>query len=73
MLHYTKLLSLLGPLVRIWCMRFEAEHQILLAYARNCKNKINIPYSIATKHQLEMTYYFIAADSDCTHIIKHLI
>ena len=52
MVHYPKLLSLLGPLVRIWCMRFEAKHQILLAYARICKNKINIPYSIATKHQL---------------------
>lgn len=68
MVHYPKLILLLGPLVRVWCMRFEAKHRVLLAYGRNCQNKINIPQSLAIKHQLSMTYFFLNKTKDVTVI-----
>lgn len=34
MLHYHRSLNNIGPLINIWCMRFEANHQKFKAYAR---------------------------------------
>lgn len=34
-------------------------HLKSIAYARNCKNKTNLPLSIAIKHQLALTYHFV--------------
>ena len=44
-------LSRLGPMVRTWCMRFEAKHERLKKLAACLGNFINIPWTLASRHQ----------------------
>ena len=41
----------LGPLVRIWSMRYEAKHSYFKRLAVFSGNFINLPYSLAKRHQ----------------------
>lgn len=40
-----------GPLVRHWTMRFEAKHSYFKQLAQAMGNFINLPYSLAMRHQ----------------------
>jgi hypothetical protein len=51
MLHYHRAIKRFGPLINIWCMRFEANHQKLKQYARITSN-VNLPLSLVQKNQL---------------------
>lgn len=43
-----------GPLVHLWCMKFEAKHKESKATATSSNLKINIGTTIAFKHQLKL-------------------
>jgi len=45
-----------GPLVRHWTMRYEAKHSYFKQLANSMGNFINIPYSLAMRHQLYHCY-----------------
>ena len=45
------LCMMFGPLIRTWCMRFEAKQAYFKDVARRLKNFKNLPYSLAKWHQ----------------------
>ncbi len=52
-----------GPLVRHWTMRFEAKHSYFKRLAQSMGNFINIPYSLAMRHQ-QLQCYWSTNDRD---------
>ena len=45
-----------GPLVRHWTMRYEAKHAYFKTLAQSMGNFINVPYSLAMRHQQLQCY-----------------
>ena len=45
-----------GPLVRHWTMRYEVKHSYFKKLAQSMGNFINLPYSLAMRHQLLQCY-----------------
>ena len=45
-----------GPLIHHWTMRFEAKHRYFKKLATTMGNYINIPYSLAVRHQCLQAY-----------------
>lgn len=59
---YPRLIEEIGPLIRHWCMRYEAKHRFfkrILAVKGNFKN---VPYTMARSHQLSAATHVL----DCT-------
>ena len=56
MSHYAMLTLQLGPLIRLWTLRFECKHQYFKRYARRSRNFINIAKMLANRHQLQQAY-----------------
>ena len=48
-----------GPLVKHWTMRFEAKHNHLKKLAQNIGNFINIPLTLASRHQYWQCYKWL--------------
>ena len=53
LLHYPGQLLKHGPLRRLWCMRFEAYHQVLKRTIANSRQRKNVCRSIALRHQVQ--------------------
>ena len=45
-----------GPLVRHWTMRYEAKHSYFKRLTQSMNNFINLPYSLASRHQQYQCY-----------------
>ena len=45
-----------GPMVRTWCMRYEAKHQYFKRLAGFMGNFTNVAYTLAERHQAQMCY-----------------
>lgn len=45
-----------GPLIRHWTMRFEAKHAYFKGLAQSLGNFINLPHSLAMRHQHLLCY-----------------
>lgn len=58
LLHYSRVMRSSGPLRYLSCMRGESKNKESKEFAAVAKNRINICYTIATKHQLKLNYYF---------------
>lgn len=61
-LHYSRLISELGPVRQLWCMRYEAKHQYFKKVASKLNNCKNITKSFATKHQLHQCWEQASSD-----------
>lgn len=59
MLHYPHIIKNCGPLKYLSSIRFEAKHQVILAYKSNITNRRNICYSICKKQAFEFAYFLI--------------
>lgn len=46
-----------GPLKQYWTMRFEAKHSYFKKLAQNIGNFINLPFTLALRHQKLQCYY----------------
>jgi len=44
----------IGPLVNIWCMRFEAKHKESKIESHIITSRKNLPFTLAMKHQLKL-------------------
>ena len=55
MIHYPRLLKKIGPLIHMWCMRFEAKHIFFKKSKKNFKNFIK---SLVNPHQRQQAFYF---------------
>ena len=60
--HYPMLIKKVGPLSRLWCMRFESKHQRAKKLLHISGNFKNIPKSCAVRHQLDLAYRLMKED-----------
>ena len=51
LVHLPSQIMMFGPLIRAWCMGFEAKHAYFKDIARRLKNFKNLPLSLAKRHQ----------------------
>jgi hypothetical protein len=56
LVHYADLVIKLGPLVRVWTMRFESKHKYFKQCIRKSQNFKNVCKSMAERHQLLQAY-----------------
>lgn len=54
MLHFHTIIKKFGPLITLWCMRYEAKHRISKISANTSSNRRNICIGLAIKHQLQL-------------------
>lgn len=54
MLHYPRLMLRLGPLVNLWCMRFEAKHKEFKIESHIITSRKNLPFTLAFKYLLRL-------------------
>lgn len=54
MLHYADIIRLVGPVVHMSTIRYEAKHQVFKRLAKKTNNFRNINKTLATKHQHHM-------------------
>ena len=57
MINLEKRLYRCGPLIRMWCMRYEAKHSYFRKMAHVIHNFKNVAKSLATHHQSLMCYH----------------
>lgn len=50
--HYPRLIKIFGPLRFYMCLRSEAKHQESKRRVQGMRNYINLPYTLAVRHQL---------------------
>ncbi|XP_026018914.1 uncharacterized protein LOC113019411 [Astatotilapia calliptera] len=55
MIHYPRCIRKIGPLIHMWCMRFEAKHKF---FKRSVKNFKNITKTLVKKHQNQLAFHF---------------
>lgn len=51
-IHYPDIIPEIGPLEPLSCMRMEAKHKEGKNIAHSSANRINLPYTITKRHQL---------------------
>lgn len=56
LVHYPSIIKKVGPPIHFWAMRGEAMHRPLKQVARSTTSRINIPKTIAIRHQLKFTH-----------------
>lgn len=59
-IHYPDIIPEIGPLEPLSCIRMEAKHREGKQIAHSSPNRINLPYSIAKRHQLKFCCRLLA-------------
>ncbi|KAK3739661.1 hypothetical protein QZH41_014201, partial [Actinostola sp. cb2023] len=57
MIHLPRTILRLGPMVRSWCIRFEAKHNFFKKLAITIGNFKNITLTLAKRHQQWLCYH----------------
>lgn len=57
MLHYSGVIRRLGPLVHLWCMRYESKHNYFVRLSEKVCNFKNICKTLATRHQEHISFH----------------
>lgn len=65
LVHLPSTIMKFGPLIRSWCMRFEAKHSYFKDLSRIIKNFKNLPYSLSYRHQCMQFAENISIDQTC--------
>ena len=55
MIHYPRCIKKIGPLIHVWCMRFEAKHKF---FKKSVKNFKNLTKSLVKQHQRQLAFYY---------------
>ncbi|XP_041935316.1 uncharacterized protein LOC121697735 [Alosa sapidissima] len=55
MIHYPRCIKKIGPLIHMWCMRFEAKHYF---FKKSVKNFKNLTKSLVKQHQRQLAFYY---------------
>lgn len=58
--HYGEIMKSVGPVVNIWCMRFEGKHKEIQSAAKISSNRKNTPLSLAIAQQLKLNYVLLS-------------
>lgn len=54
--HYCELMLRYGPLIQVWTLGFEQKHKLFKHVCRVSKNFINVEYTCAMRHQLNLAF-----------------
>lgn len=54
--HYTRVIRKMGPLIKMWMMRYESKHKVFTDMAHRTQNFINLPKTLANSHQIKSAY-----------------
>lgn len=76
LLHYARLLILVGPFASLSTIRYEAKHRLVTMTANACMSRINLPRTVAIKHQLGFCFRVVSRTSirqDITYGPIHLV
>lgn len=60
MVHYPRIIKLVGPLSLLSSLRFEAKHRELKSIANSTRSRLNIPITIANRLQLQSCYRYFS-------------
>jgi hypothetical protein len=63
LVHYPRLMKLMGPIVHYWCMRFEQKHQRYKRLMHITNNFRNVPKTVATRHQHDVATMLLTGSS----------
>jgi hypothetical protein len=63
LIHYSGAIKQIGTLKQYWSMTFEARHKLFKTTAHAVCNFINIPKTLAYRHQLSRCYSLLATDN----------
>ena len=55
MIHYPRCIRKIGPLIHMWCTRFEGKHNF---FKRSVKNFKNITKTLVKKHQNQLAFHW---------------
>lgn len=66
MVYYPMIIQKSGPLSLMWSMRFEAKHKQFNDAANSTSSRKNIQYTLALKHQLNVSYRFLIHNNICS-------
>ena len=68
LLHYPRLMKMVGPLCHLWSMRFEGKNLECKFISQSCRSRINLCKSIAERHMLQLSssLYFLRHTSNIT-------
>lgn len=67
MVHYPSLIAKIGPLRRIWTMRFEAKHRFFKKISNTINCRKNMLHSFAVKQQLNVANLLINFEKESTY------
>lgn len=56
LVHYAKVMELMGPIKQFWSMRFESKHSELKKTAHSTQSRRNLIKTMALKHQLRFAH-----------------
>ncbi|KAE8742971.1 hypothetical protein FOCC_FOCC011401 [Frankliniella occidentalis] len=56
LMHYPELITIFGPLIRLFTLRFESKHIFFKNVAKACRNFINITYTLSRKYACRFAY-----------------
>ena len=70
MLHYPRLITVLGPLRLAWCMRFESKHCYFTKLGKTVNNFKHLSYTFAVRHQLKQAYCATATGIDTKAVVS---
>lgn len=51
LVHYPSYIKRFGPLLPLWCMRFEGKHAYFKSVLKSTNNFINVPFTLSYRHQ----------------------
>ncbi|XP_034245718.1 uncharacterized protein LOC117647855 [Thrips palmi] len=54
--HYCELMLRYGPLIQVWTLGFEQKHKLFKHVVRLSRNFINVEYTCAMRHQLNLAF-----------------
>lgn len=60
--HFSTLISIFGPLIKVWTMRFESKHRYFKRSIRYLLNFINVVKSLSEKHELYQSFVRLGSD-----------
>ncbi|KAG1681703.1 hypothetical protein GQR58_011697 [Nymphon striatum] len=70
MIHMPRTMLQLGPLVRSWCMRFEAKHHYFKRLAISIGNYTNLCFTLAKRHQEGLCYKLQSSEGGLSSFIE---
>ncbi|KAJ1518948.1 hypothetical protein ONE63_011436 [Megalurothrips usitatus] len=60
LLHYARLLTVIGPFCNLSTIRYEAKHRLITMTANACMSRVNLARTVAIKHQLGFCFRVVS-------------